>query len=305
MRARPLMLVLLGAAVAAGCDPGFETESIVKDTRVLAMRSEPAEVVVPDLNTVIDAVDLEVLWADPANPAERPWTLKACAIKTVFNAGQGEQNQIATRCEDDVLALPLGEGRALPGAPIRASFRADIGLLQRAREADPLKGFDGQVSIAIEVAIGEPTDPLRVYAQKRVTYSLPIPAGKTANRNPALARIEASGAELTDGAVFAPGKKLKLDPKAADGAAEAYRVFTFTGATRDLTEALRYSFFATAGEFTREKTGGAKRVQIGSQPAETDTEWTTPKKPGPVQLWFVIRDERGGTSWLLRTVEIR
>ena len=89
MRARHLTLLLLGALAAAGCDPGFETESIVKDTRVLAMRSEPAEVVVPDLNTVIDSVDLEVLWADPGSPAERPWTLKACAIKTVFNAGHG------------------------------------------------------------------------------------------------------------------------------------------------------------------------------------------------------------------------
>ena len=46
-------------------------------------------------------------------------------------------------------------------------------------------------------------------------------------------------------------------------------------------------------------------MQSGSKQDRTDTEGTSPKKPGPVELWFVIRDERGGTSWLLRTVEIR
>jgi len=296
-----LVLVL----VLAGCDPGFEKVSIVKDARVLALRSEPAEVVVPSLEAEIGEVDIEVLWADPADGRPRPWTLKACAIRSNYNYGMGQLNEARDRCEDDVIAVPLAAGSALPGEAIRAKFRADVAQLARARQLDPLKGFDGQVTMVIEVAIGAPEDPLRVYGQKRVTYSLPLPEGKRANQNPRLLGVMAGGADLVDGAGFAPGQKLALLPVAADDAAEMYRVLTFTSGVRELQETIRYSWFATRGEFTREQTGGAPRVQLGDEPREIDTEWQAPEEPGPVQFWFVIRDERGGTSWMMRQVEVR
>jgi hypothetical protein len=303
---RKSWLLALLALAGLSCDPGFEKESIVKDLRVLALQTEPPELVLPDLDHVIPEVAIEVLWADPADPRERPWTLSACAIGAKYRyVNGGEINQDRDRCETDRLALPLAAGSARPGDPIRALFRADAGILARAREADPLKGFDGQVTVVIEVAIGAVDDPLRAYAQKRVTYALPIPEGKLADENPHFARIEADGAPLADGATVAPLQKVKLDPKPADGAAQPYRVLTFTGGTRDLTESLRYAFFATAGKFSQEKTGGAQRLQLGQVAPDTFTEWTAPKEPGPVTLWFVIRDERGGASWLVRTIDVR
>jgi len=101
-----VLLVLLLVLVLAGCDPGFEKVSIVKDARVLALRSEPAEVVVPSLEAEIGEVDIEVLWADPADGRPRPWTLKACAIRSNYNYGMGQLNEARDRCEDDVIAVP-------------------------------------------------------------------------------------------------------------------------------------------------------------------------------------------------------
>jgi hypothetical protein len=58
-------------------------------------------------------------------------------------------------------------------------------------------------------------------------------------------------------------------------------------------EAMRASFYSTAGSFRFE------RVGRGEAERETfvENEWTAPSAPGAYVLWFVLRDARGGVSW--------
>lgn len=55
-----------------------------------------------------------------------------------------------------------------------------------------------------------------------------------------------------------------------------------------------FSFYSDAGEMD------ALRATQGA-PA---TDWTAPSTPGPVQIWIVARDGKGGVGWLARTVQV-
>jgi len=37
---------------------------------------------------------------------------------------------------------------------------------------------------------------------------------------------------------------------------------------------------------------------------DPEVKWTAPKVAGTVQLWVVIRDGRGGVSWLARSLQV-
>jgi hypothetical protein len=80
---------------------------------------------------------------------------------------------------------------------------------------------------------------------------------------------------------------------------ETYSVPTLDGSVRTFTENLRYSWLATAGSFSDEHTGGPVDA-FGNHPL-LRTRWTAPPAAGPVELWVVVRDERGGTYWTKRT----
>ncbi len=58
-------------------------------------------------------------------------------------------------------------------------------------------------------------------------------------------------------------------------------------------EAMRVSWFATAGAFEHDVTGRA-----ADDPALTaDNDWVAPTTAGPVHLWLVLRDSRGGVDF--------
>ena len=63
---------------------------------------------------------------------------------------------------------------------------------------------------------------------------------------------------------------------------------------RERREAIRISWFATAGTFTFDRTG--RTEEEAGQPL-TENEWTAPAEESTVTLWAVIRDDRGGTGW--------
>ena len=55
-----------------------------------------------------------------------------------------------------------------------------------------------------------------------------------------------------------------------------------------------FSFYATDGEM--------EALRATEDAPQTD--WTAPSTPGPVQLWIVARDGKGGVGWLARTVQV-
>jgi len=58
-------------------------------------------------------------------------------------------------------------------------------------------------------------------------------------------------------------------------------------------EAMRVSWYATAGSFEHDVTG---RSESESETSTSNT-WTPPDGPGPVHLWVVLHDSRGGTDF--------
>ncbi|HEY0463099.1 MAG TPA: hypothetical protein VGC79_02770 [Polyangiaceae bacterium] len=62
----------------------------------------------------------------------------------------------------------------------------------------------------------------------------------------------------------------------------------------DRHESMRVSWFATGGSLYTDHTG---RGQDEFTQTSSDNTWTAPEEPGPVFMWVVLRDDRGGVDW--------
>lgn len=295
-RALPLMLLLL--PLGAGCNTGFEDQSIVIDLRVLAMRTDPAEVVVDvdpnDLaSVVLPPVTVTALIADPQGPRPISFSMTACGAAT------------SLRCDDPDVTykLPMTDGMMIQGTEATAVLQANVALLQAALAEDDFKGLGG-IPVNVEMVVRAP-DGYEVHAAKRIMYAARVPAARTANSNPTIGGLLARGEPFTEDAplVVAQDEKVVLLPVEEMGVREVYVTPTLDGGERTFTENLRYSWLATRGHFSDETTGGATDL-FGNKPV-LDTKWTAPKEAGEVSLWVVQRDERGGTSWTHRTIVVQ
>jgi hypothetical protein len=211
----------------------------------------------------------------------------------------------------------LGEGDGTPGpdgvVPFPVQLTVTREVLLAAITADPLGVVFGlPLTIQFTVSAGEES----VIARKRVVFTPRLAPDQTPNRNPTLPGL------LLRRTTDDPGTPFNLaDPAAAPlevplatdvsfdparGETETYSAKVLDRGTTHLslersTEALRYSFFATAGDFG---------------PATTTTDPPTIRTPGPhplattyhapdklpaggdlVRVWIVVRDERAGSSW--------
>lgn len=90
-------------------------------------------------------------------------------------------------------------------------------------------------------------------------------------------------------------------PHACTGAERFVAFDIETQALADQRESIAVAWFATAGSFDSDRTG-----RSAADPAVTsDNGWTAPATPGPVRLWVVLRDDRGGTGWAEYALEVR
>ena len=165
------------------------------------------------------------------------------------------------------------------------------------RKNDALLGLGGiRVMLALSVSDG---DKLKyVAADKMLLYSK---LGTPPNHNP-----ELTGLALSAGCVqssLAAGETLKLKrgvecglrPVLAEGAREEYDTTDLRGNTVHLKEQPRYYFFALRGaEFDR---ATADEPLDGVAPPEGLTRIEA-VSDGPGTMWVVVRDGRGGESWL-------
>ncbi|RYZ34073.1 MAG: hypothetical protein EOO72_13425, partial [Myxococcaceae bacterium] len=80
---------------------------------------------------------------------------------------------------------------------------------------------------------------------------------------------------------------------------EAYVVPGLRLQAVNLKEAWEISWHATLGEFGPQETGGA---DFGGQQGRHRTEWKPAQGAAAqeVTFWAVVRDGRGGSSWLVR-----
>jgi hypothetical protein len=252
----------------------FEAPSIVLDLRMLGAQAEPPEVVSPvdpDDPTNLELVEVEVcaLIADPGTDRRLQYEMVACAPTD------------SKRCDElERPFVDLGFGTVddpeTAVATVRpcATVPAGGGLLAVLEDSirnDALSGFGG-VEVQVEMVIRAEGAPLAEaeFGAKTVLYSPKIPEERVANANPSVERftIKVDGGAAADLPLgrctditplpVSAGAELELEPIEPDGARQDYVVPTFDGGSRSFTENLTYAWYASAGEWTRENSGGER-----------------------------------------------
>jgi hypothetical protein len=307
---RALAFPLALASALAGCDPAFESPSIVIDLRILGMRADPPEVVeeldlddpvLPD----VPPVTVSVLVADPGTERRLTWRLSACAPTE------------ERRCDPDDPIVVMGEGvsadpESAEGASITAVLDAGPALLMAAFEGDQNFGLGGlQVMVVASIWPEDRPEAEAIFGAKLVVYSPRIPPERVANTNPTVEAIVLSDEEPWSGGPcsdpmgvpheIAVGTEIRMEPVEPAGVRETYVLPTLDGGSRTITENLRYSWFATSGSFSAERTGGATDFFGNAPPLHT--YFTAPADVRLVSLWLVQRDERGGASFTERCLQ--
>ncbi|MDI1428467.1 hypothetical protein [Polyangium sorediatum] len=286
--------------VVAGCLPAeAERESLVTGPRILAVRSEPPEskpgapvlyealVVTPDG----DLQGAVVRWAFCAAP--KPLT---------------ENGSVSTACLGDAVRPIVGAS-----VSVTAATPTDTCSLFgpetppgdfRPRDPDATGGFYQPVRVeALErtaivlerITCNLPNVPLDVaveYAERRAP-----------NRNPKLAPLHAfvNGAPTSLDALPAGGDvRFEVGWSADD--AEVYPAFDpRKQALVDQREALRVSWYTTAGAFESDVTGRSSEDLATT----VSNGWSAPDEASRVFLWLVLRDGRGGTDFARYPLDVK
>ncbi len=282
-------LLPLFLALAAACNSDFERQSQIERVRVLAVKSTPAELPIPpEGQFILPEVQLETL---AVAPDARPLTveLALCRPGNVYAADFACPGADGLTLPDGKLSVldPAVQAFFLNGAtPAAGPGGALPGLDDAALE----KGF--QVFIGYRVSDGSGTPE----GEERGVRRLTVRRTATPNGNPELTDVKLNGATLQG--PLALGERVTLEPVLADGSQEP-----FIGSTGPATETIAYSWHASGNglvEFFRSLDKPA-----GEENDLPTTEYVAAESAESVTFYVVARDGRGGTDWLVRTVEVR
>jgi hypothetical protein len=299
-----LLLALL-ALPTAGCSPGFDVPSLVKDLRVLAMRADPPEVIVREPADVATPIRVTALLADPVAPGR---TLH-CVLQTC------RLDEAARRCTDPATTVRLAEGDCKDGEnafPVVMPTPV-LEAMQKGQAGYP--AYDPGTAVYVELMVtgGE----YELHAVKSIVYSPENPPGRVANANPVIESLFADGVLLpapAPGAPFVvpyvPGKAVRLQVAPLGGSKEHYALPTYDGGVVPLDEYATFAYYADGGAFSRDRATDQPRNTMTSsgddQPPELWSDWSPPPAGSPdaaraIRFWFVYTDGRGGADWITAT----
>jgi hypothetical protein len=297
--------LLFVVVVLAGCKPDLGSPaSLITGLRILGVKTEPPETP-PGME-----VKTELLVVDQSGRMTAPAMWSLC----LAHKPPAENNVVANDCSQQGKQLqPLMESGPRITVPIPMNACALNGPDTpptkmgepplRPRDADVTGGYYQPV----EVKVGA----VHSFVLERISCNLPnvsLDVAKEfqdrykANSNPAFLRLLVGGLELppvVEGSGPAtvhvmPGQGVAFEAAWTPESREKFPVYDLTRrAVVDRTEELTVSWFATGGEFDRDRTGTT----------ETDTassianSWVAPTTAGPVHLWIVLRDNRGGLDF--------
>lgn len=203
------------------------------------------------------------------------------------------------------LELPRGELSigTMPAAMTVGDDQAF--LLQRVIEEDTYKGLGGiRVPLVLHVWAGEE----EVWAQKLMVYSCRRVEGQEANENPELPGLTLDGeAWAVDGLPEKRGAGPLIVESLDVSALEVPYVVPSLGETVEplmLKESWQVSWHTDYGRFDPTETGGALAGDAALA-GRHRVRWFPPAEGAEarerVRVWAVVRDGRGGQSWLERS----
>jgi hypothetical protein len=266
--------VLLALAVlCAGCPAGLEEQQHVGKLRVLGVRADPAELILlPDAGP--PATTLTALAVDPSGAAVSVRFALCMDLSGVPSATLPCPGSAGIDLAD---AGPLSARLDLSDPRILA-FAASVQLDGGALDAGGIaKSLDQGVPLLVGFDATAAAEDLSGFATITLRTDLRGPA----DVNPELVRLD------IDGGVH-PGSTVRLTP--------------VTAPKDDPSKRYGFSFFATAGEISSLR---STDTTASGDPAPIWVDFTLPGTAGPVRLWVVVRDGRGGTAWLERALTVR
>jgi hypothetical protein len=299
-----LLVLLLGLT---GCDDPLIEPQRIENTRVLGARVEVTGDAARARPLPGENVALTWLVADPRPTPPLGWDFVACVGETTLRG--------VPRCRSAAFASARSAG-AVEGPPL---FGFDVPE-QSAFEGSDRVVVRGAVCSDAPVELAEPIENTRCDGDLNlVVLDVRLQGEGTANRNPSLADQMLS----FDGSPWPapPAELLSRDDCAAEEQAPELPVISANGAghrfrielspdDRELlatiegqrAETLQLSHFATLGRLERPATLIEPETP---DPLAVDVGW---EAPGPglaagriARFYFVLRDLRGGTDWVVRT----
>lgn len=336
-----IAVVLAGSLLFSACGFTFERSSEVIDRRIIAIRSEPAEIV-GDGSPLPADVEVTALVVEPgtgvgAPPSGIGLTWRRCS--SFLGSLLGETSD-GGRCdaEDAKTLLEQREG-SIGEVTVRVPVPPDVGpvLASLGAQNAPASIY---LNAQLDLLSNEAEKPA-LFGYKRIVLSPNLPAGRKANRNPRLVGV------LFDGKVWEPDVPMKVEgpyeaedgqaggtcgdgettsvfrngdpPEVVQGCAhkvqplfdereaEPYTVQAFDGTTLDLRERLRFAWFADAGSYNAQVTEMTDSRDGVTLRDPTGNRWNEPADQPAVgtigRVWIVVRDGRGGASWVTRFVQ--
>ena len=291
-------VAVVGAAALVGCKPDFGTPaSLVTGRRILAVRAEPPEV------RAAGTATFTALVVSPDGTEASPaidWAL--CTTPKPLD----ENNVVASACLTDAGVMPVAGGTPMATATVPANACALFGPDPppsppgqpplRPRDPDvtggyyqPLRLQEGDVTgFALERVT---CDLAQAGADLAVEYAMTYQANANPTLQPMTATVDGAPAALD---ALPAGAAVDFAVSWPAASVESFPVFDVASATLVThAESMRVSWFATAGSFAHEVTGRDE----GDPATSTDNVWTAPSTPGPVHLWLVLRDSRGGLDF--------
>jgi hypothetical protein len=279
------------ALLVSACGTDFELQSEIRRVRVLAVRAEPAELLVdPALSTMPPPVTFSALAVSPDRPVTVTYALCRATATNPYDGSCPGNNSV-----------PLPEGvLSFQDPNVQAVLNEALQRLNPGGGNGPPDPNDPRFREALEAGIPffvgyEATDGSGTpEGTERGIRRLTARAAAAANRNPEVADIVVDGAPLTGPLPL--GTEVSFQPVLAEGAAEAYET-----ADGPRTEQIFYSWYAT-GEGEVQALRSLEPVD--GRPGDPTTDYETPTTPGRVTFYVVARDGRGGVGWLSRTVDV-
>ncbi len=339
MRAPLYLLVLVMAVVAAACVTGQDDPTTVKDLRVLGMRFEPPEVMIPGcsaqllvgasqtldggavmipqalafkfLAAATTPLKFSALIADPAgNGRQLDYRLLGCANRGDRDCNnEGDYVELSSgKTDAGEFTLPpfalgtrvLDDGTVDGGFPLPDGGQGSLLLLEVIQQ-DTFKGLGGiRVPVVLELSALDTGE--KIYAQKLMVYTCQFFPEMKQNVTPVLPGILVNGEPWPEDEVkeFSGKADVPFLPADFTDLQESYVVPSLALQPVSLAEAWKVTWMTTSGTMSPYTTGGADFVgDVG----RLNSKWKpdqTATEAKDVEFFFVVRDGRGGNSWTRR-----
>lgn len=328
MRALRLLLPLVFLVTA--CAEGQDDPTSVHDLRVLGMRFEPPEVLMPgcDPRLLAAAAQLGSDGGVPTVPPQLQQLLARYAAAPLrFTAlvadpqGAGRTltyrltacaNRSDRECDAKGDSVVLEEGTFVGGEELSTTMAPGVRLLDDGQATpllleviaqDTYKGLGG-VRLPVVLEVSAPDTGERIFAQKLMVYSCQFFPTQRQNVTPVLPGLLWEGEPWPEDEVreHSGTAAVALTPEDFSALEEPYVVPSLQLQPVDLVESWKIAWHTSSGTMSTYTTGGSNFAgEVGRHRVkwEPDRSATGPRD---VTFWLVVRDGRGGNSWTRRTV---